>query len=39
MSQAGHRLRIFSVGIWSAVEGMGLPGPRPGITELGPSVG
>jgi hypothetical protein len=25
MSEAGHRLRIFSVGIWSAVEGLGLP--------------
>jgi hypothetical protein len=25
MSEAGHRLRIYSVGIWSAVEDLGLP--------------
>ncbi|MDT7558120.1 MAG: hypothetical protein QOI68_2590 [Pseudonocardiales bacterium] len=30
---------IFSFGIWSAAEGFHLPWSRPGITDLGPSVG
>ena len=30
---------IFSFGIWSAAEAFGLPWTRPGITDLGPSVG
>jgi uncharacterized membrane protein YphA (DoxX/SURF4 family) len=30
---------IFSFGIWSAAEGFHLPWSKPGITDLGPSVG
>jgi uncharacterized membrane protein YphA (DoxX/SURF4 family) len=30
---------VFSFGIWSAAEGFHLPWSKPGITDLGPSVG
>lgn len=30
---------IFSFGIWSAAEGFHLPWTKPGITDLGPSIG
>ena len=30
---------VFSFGIWSAAEGFHLPWDKPGMTDLGPSIG
>jgi hypothetical protein len=39
LEPAPDRPRVFSFGIWSAAEGLHLPWSKPGITDLGPSVG